>query len=71
MTPSFGRKALAVAVLLGAGLTLAACGGGSGDLWNVDRSKTVQLPPSAFPAPDNNPPAQTSAPAETGTSPAM
>lgn len=56
MTVSFGRKAVAGAMLLGLTLALAGCGGGSGDIWNVDRSRTVQLPPSDFPAPDNNPP---------------
>jgi hypothetical protein len=62
MKESFGRKAAAAAMLLGLGLVLTGCGGGSGDLFNVDRSKTVQLPPSDYPAPDNNPPARAATP---------
>ncbi|MEK0082551.1 hypothetical protein [Benzoatithermus flavus] len=62
MTASFGRKTAAVAMLLGLGPALTGCGGDSRDLWGVDKSKTVQLPPSDYPAPDNNPPPKTSAP---------
>jgi hypothetical protein len=58
MNSTHGRKLLAACALLGLGLTLGACGGHTTDgaLWGVDMSKGVQLPPSEFPGPNNNPP---------------
>ena len=52
-----GRKILAASALLGLGLALSACEGNpGGPLWGVDYAKGVQLPPSEFPGPNNNPP---------------
>ena len=61
MNSTNGRKILAACALLGLGLALGACGGGhaGGELWGVDYSKGVQLPPSEFPGPNNNPPPMT------------
>ena len=58
MNSTNGRKILAACALLGLGLALGACGGShaGGELWGVDYSKGVQLPPSEFPGPNNNPP---------------
>lgn len=57
MNLNTGRKILAVMALLGSGLALSACGDhAGGPLWGVDYAKGVQLPPSEFPGPNNNPP---------------
>jgi hypothetical protein len=56
MNSTIGRKALAACALLGLGLALAACSDYTGEIWNVDYAKGVQLPPSEFPGPNNNPP---------------
>ena len=58
MNSTNGRKILAACALLGLGLALGACGGNhpGGELWGVDYAKGVQLPPSEFPGPNNNPP---------------
>ena len=52
-----GRNTLLVATLVSLAFALSACGGhAGGELWGVDYSKGVQLPPSDFPGPNNNPP---------------
>jgi hypothetical protein len=57
MNVNNGRKLLAATALLGLGLALTACAGNpGGELWGVDYAKGVQLPPSDFPGPNNNPP---------------
>jgi hypothetical protein len=57
MNSTTGRRLLAACALLGLGLALGACATAPGaPLWGVDMSKGVQLPPSEFPGPNNNPP---------------
>lgn len=57
MNSTNGRKLLAASALLGLGLALGACSSTpGGPLWGIDYSKGVQLPPSEFPGPNNNPP---------------
>ncbi|MFL5332531.1 MAG: hypothetical protein ACJ8H8_05000 [Geminicoccaceae bacterium] len=57
MNLNTGRKILAASALLGLGLALGACSDNAGGpLWGVDYAKGVQLPPSDFPGPNNNPP---------------
>ena len=52
-----GRNTLLVATLVSLAFALSACGGhAGGELWGVDYGKGVQLPPSDFPGPNNNPP---------------
>jgi hypothetical protein len=54
-----GRNGLILAALLSLTFGLAACSEYKGEIWNVDYSKGVQLPPSEFPDPNNNPPPKT------------
>ena len=57
MNSTSGRKILAACALLGLGLALGACGTPpGGELWGVDYSRGMQLPPSEYPGPNNNPP---------------
>jgi hypothetical protein len=57
MKSTTGRKILAASALLGLGVALGACSTPSGGrVWGVDYSRGVQLPPSEFPGPNNNPP---------------
>jgi hypothetical protein len=57
MTSTGSRKILAAVALLGLGLALGACSSSAGGpLWGVDYARGVQLPPSEFPGPNNNPP---------------
>ena len=51
-----GRNVLILAALLSLAFALAACSDYKGEIWNVDYSKGVQLPPSEYPGPSNNPP---------------
>ena len=60
MTWTIGRNSLVVLAMLSLGVALSACGSDDrGELWGVDYSKGVQLPPSEFPGPNNNPPPMT------------
>jgi hypothetical protein len=57
MNSTTSRKILAACALFGLGLALGACASqAGGPLWGVDYSTGVQLPPSEFPGPNNNPP---------------
>ena len=79
MNVTFGRKVLAAVAVVGASLSLGACSSmdkeadkmmsmgstaPSNGLWGVSMAKGVELPPSAFPGPDGNPPALPAMPAE-------
>ena len=60
MTSIANRTALVFVTLLGVAFALTACGSNyTGEIWGVDYSKGVQLPPSEFPGPNNNPPPMT------------
>ena len=60
MSWTIGRNSLVVLAMLSLGVALSACGSDyRGEIWGVDYSKGVQLPPSEFPGPNNNPPPMT------------
>ena len=58
MNSTIGRRSLVVLAMLSLSVALSACGGSDsrGEIWGVDYSKGVQLPPSNYPGPNNNPP---------------
>ena len=56
-----GRKVLAVAMVLGLGLGLTACGTGKPPLFNVNHAKGIDVP--ASPCPDCKPYGQEGMPA--------
>jgi hypothetical protein len=53
-----GRTTLLLAAMVSLAFALSACASSEpgGELWGVDYSKGVMLPPSDFPGPNNNPP---------------
>jgi hypothetical protein len=53
---AFNRAILTLSALFCLAFALAGCSDHRGEIWGVDYSKGVQLPPSDYPGPNNNPP---------------
>jgi hypothetical protein len=51
MSSIIGRHSLVVLAMLSFGAALSACSDYRGEIWGVDYSKGVQLPPSEYPVP--------------------